>query len=508
MGKIYEQKVTDFSGGITDDPRSTKDNVALMVSNFDALLNSRRLIPYRDTEAGDEGSTTSKKQAFCIALRTGTTYSLYALGVGASAEAEIQYKNLTTGSANDLDDDDWTSTANNLAASGTTSFNLFVYYKKTGYIYGATSGTHVWRYDPSGGGAFVQTHQALTYTTISQGLVHSKDDILYIPYDNKVAKNDNGSWTTAALTLPSHLYITSIAEHGSYLAIACAPLSGFGSSRVFLWDRDSTLATLSESIDWGSGILQVLDEVDGVLIGINVDGEGTSRFNSRIVFRYLSVSNAIKFKEYVTGSASATLSIAKQRIDNRLYFLMSATVNGAIRSGLWSVGREQQSSPFTVVHELTQENDTALGGGALKGFYVHGDYRFISYVNNGGAYSLSKTNDTASYTATSIYEGKIFNGGDSSITKKLIGITVMFEYLPAAGSVTVKYRKDSETSYTPIGTQTADAELSASFVNIASSGANLPEFKEVTFRIESTGGAVITGYSFAYEAVEKRPYTV
>jgi len=504
MGKIIETRVVNFTGGITNDPRDNAEGVAQVVTNFDILTDTKRMMPYRDSEDGDGSASTSKKQNFAIALRTGTTYSLYALGVvSGTARAEVLYKDLTTGGSNDLDDNAWATPLNNQSSAGTTSFNLFVYYKKTGYIYGARAGSHIWRFSPSGA-AWVDDHQALSYTNIAQGLVHSKDDILYVPYDNKIAKNDNGSWNNTALTLPSHLYVTSICEYGNYLAIACAPLSGIGNSVVYLWDRDATLTTLSESIDWGEGVIKVLEELDGFLIGLSQAGGNSTRTKNRIIFRYYAGAGAVKIRELLS-TTSPNLLIAKQKVDHRIFFMMSATLNGSLREGVWSIGRE--NSRFVIAHERTPNNDTALGNGILQNFFFVGDYLFIAYVNNSSANALSKTNDSSSFTATSIYESVIFNGGDSSLAKDLVGVTITTEPLPAAGSVVVKYKKDAETSYTTILTHSTDDAISKSAINIESTGAALPKsYKEISFRIESTGGAVITGLSFKEEITGKRAY--
>ena len=426
----------------------------------------------------------------------------------------ISFKNLTTfktggkikyyfevPTENDLIDNLWINTSNYQSASGAINFNVFIYYARTGRIYALKASGAVLKYDPSGSVAIVEddTPSGLgTITNDAQGIVHSKDDILYIPYNNKIAKNDNGSWTADSLTLPTHLFVTSICEYGNYLAIACAPLSGVGKSIVYLWDRDATLTTLSDSIDWGDERLNVLNEVDGVLVGISYAPSNTTRFNSRVVFRYLSVSRAIKFKEFFTGSATGVVNQAKQLVNNRLYFPMLIYLNGANREGIWSVGRNKDGM-LNVIQERTSNNDTALVSTKnIVGFIVVGDFMFISYLDN-NTRAVSKTNDTASFTATSIYESKIFTGGDISLNKKLLGVTVMSEALPTAGQIVMKYKINAETSYTTILTEATDNSLSDSAINIESSGVNLPEFKEISFRIESTGNAVITGFSFKYE---------
>ena len=81
MGKIIETKITRFDGGMVNDPRDPSENTARVITNFDILTDAHRMTPYRSSESGDSAPTTSKKKNFCVALRTGTTYSLYALGV-------------------------------------------------------------------------------------------------------------------------------------------------------------------------------------------------------------------------------------------------------------------------------------------------------------------------------------------------------------------------------------------------------------------------------------------
>lgn len=495
MGKRVTTTVKVFSG-ITNDPRDPSEGAAQMITNFDIFTDPRRMIPVRDSEDGDSGSSTSQKQNFCVALRTGTTYRLYGLGVvSGDNRAEVLMKDLTTGLSSDLSDSGWLTPANNQSSSGSTNFNLFVYYARTGLIYGARAGSAIWAFDPSSSAAWADTSHSLSYTNIAQGLVHSKDDVLYIAYDNKIASNNNGSWTDTALTLPSHLVINSIEERGNFLFIACAPLSGIGKSVGFYWDRDSSLATLSESVDLGEGVVKVAAEVDGELITISLAGGNSTRIKHRIIFRTVNGSQAKKFRELLS-TTSPTLSIAKQKVDNRLYFLMTGTFAGAIREGLWAIGRITSTSPFAVSNERTPNNDTALGNGTLHNFIMVGDYTFISYTNNSNAKAVSKTNDQASYTATSIYEKKFIE--PIGETKNVIAETVLFEPLPAAGQVVLKTRKNEQTVWSTVQTFSTDNELMLEATRLAD-GTKFGDHVERDRRIESTGGAVITGLMFTEE---------
>ncbi len=500
MGKIIPTIINKFDGGIVNDPRDPREKVCRMCTNFDALTNPYKLTPYRTSEDGDSSSATSKKQNFQVALRTGTTYSLYALGVvSGTTRAEVLYKNLTTGAGNDMSDATWATPSNNQSSTGATAFDLFLYYRTAGLIIGARAGTNLWAFSPSGS-AWADSWQALSYTNLAQGLVHSKDDIAYFPYDNKIAKYDGSTFTATAITLPPHFYITSVCEYGNYLAIACAPLDAVNKSHVFLWDRDSTLVTLSESIDWGQGVLKILHEVGGLLVGITLNGGTSFLLKSRVIFKYYDGQGARDFMT-LEGTTVEQMPIAKQKIDNRLWFMMRISLAGSTRDGLWSIGRDQEGK-FSLFHERTPNGDTALTNPVYKNFTIAGDFVFQSYVEVAD-YVLYKTNDSEVYP-TAIYETVIKNAGDQSMKKDLIGLAVMHEALAVAGQAVVKYRKDGETSWTTLLTNTTDDSLSA---DIAGQATDMPKgYKEIQFRIESTGGAVITGLTFDEEITGGRSY--
>lgn len=492
--------IDKWNGGITNDPYDKDSTTCRITTGFDTITNGGLMTPYRSTESGDVNASTSKKKNFGIGLWTPTSaYRLFGLGVvSGTSRAEILMKDLTTGGSNDLSDTGWITPVNNSSSSGTAAFDLFIYYKQTGKFYGAQSGTHVWTFTPDGATAFDETHQALSYTNIGQGLIHSKDDILYIPYDNKIAKNNAGSWSPTALTLPNNLYITSICEYGNFLAIACAPLSGVGSSKVFLWDRDSSLATLSESIDWGQGNLKVLEEIDGYLVGVSMVGGiggGSASIQDRIVFKYYAGGGAVKFKELM-ATTSSRLPIAKQKSNSRLYFLASMVINGTRREGLWSVGRSSIGSPFAVVHEKTPNNDTALTSGVLYNFILVDDYMFLSYETS-GAIALAKTNDQATYSSTSIRETTInpkMGDADRNKIKQLKAVSLIYQPIPSGGQAVLKYKVDGG-SYSTIFTETTTNTVSTEISFESDKGRN------IEFRIESTGGVEIVEFRYKYDVL-------
>jgi len=390
--------INRFDGGIVNDPRDTTENTCRMATNFDIFTNPHKMTPYRSSEDGHGGASASDPRNFVVARR-GTTevHNVFAYSRATGSDVvHIQAKALTTGAGTDLDDNGWETFGNNEGTTTTRNPNCFVFYRKTSKIYGGHGGTAIWSFDATGVAAFNNTELSVTFTNMAQGLVHSKDDRLYIPYDNKIARNENGVWTIEALVLPAHFYITSICEMGNNIAIAMAPLSGAvaGQSRVFIWDRDVTLTTLSETVPWEEGQLQILEVIDGYLVGISISGNTATRHNVRVIFRFLDGNNimgyrAKKFMELVapTGQESAppnasgtgafALPIAKQMIDGRLHFLMQIYINGEQRDGVWSIGKV--GDRFALNHERTPNNDTALTSATLFNFFYVGDYLFITY---------------------------------------------------------------------------------------------------------------------------------
>lgn len=484
MGKILEQVISRFDKGIINDPRVSDIRYCQFMKNFDAFTFPHKLIPFRSSESAHAAPDGNGAQFvnFTTAI-VNSTLRLYALGVvtAGGARASISYKTDFTGTA-------WTSPAGNESSAGSRNEDFFIYYKN--YIYGARAGTNLWRHgDITGTPSWTDSWQTLTHTNMAQGLIHSQDDILYIPYDNKIATWDNTAFSATALTLPDNLVITSLAEYGNYLAIACRPLGQVGNSKVFLWNKTST--DVSEVIDWGEGNLQVLENLEGHLIGISLSSLFV--FNTKIIFRQYAGGTTQIFAQLdsTTPYVAGDLPLEKQKVNNYLYFLLTITLNGVKEQGLWKVGRSKGES-FSVVMDRTPNNDTALTSGTLEGFAIVGEYILIAYISNSD-YAISKTDDTNLHAHTAVYETVILNGGDSSKTKKLIGITIINEALTANSDITVKYKKDEETSFTTIlnydGTSSSSAnlnKLNRSAVNIESSGVNLPTYKEITFRVEIT----------------------
>lgn len=517
MAQIYQIKLNRFDGGMSDDPRQPISNMGSLIKHFDVFSNPYKLTPYRSTEAdtNDGSSPTGMKQYDVRDFQLGLDGKLYGLGrIAANNYPKIFSKaDPTTGN--------WTLPATAQATGSPVRINgCFIEWNGAFYFFSGTTNVSKWVLD----GTFTDTVATLgsAITSVAQGVVGS-DNNLYIFYNNKVVKiTPSGTVSDNVFTaIPSDMRITSVTRYGTYLAIGCAygtsaTTKPIGRSQVFIWDMVST-TTVSDVIDWGEGALRVLGNIEGRVCGVSDKYLSSSLGLTRgtMVVRLWAGGTPQVMKEVVANQTvtadTATITRFPSNVvvkNNKMYwvasvpFALSTSTESTYHLGIWVFGRKNINSNFTLSLDYIEEGvDTA--NFYINSFGAAGDYWFINHSADG---SITKTDDAGNYTFTSIYESQIFNGGDSSETKKLLGVTVFTAPMPAAGQIVLKYRKDEDTSFTTIFTHTTDNSISHSAINIESSGATLPEYKEIIFRIESVGGAEITGLKFKSEIIDKDLY--
>lgn len=332
-----------------------------------------------------------------------------------------------------------------------------------------------------------------TISSVAQGII-AKDDNLYLPYNNILVRvYPSGTVQDQAFKLPTNFKITSVDNFGNYLAIGCAPISTFnGISKVFLWNLTSP--DIQESIDWGEGEIRVVATIEGMIVGItdrylnNATGAGRG---SMIIQTYQGGTPQVVKEVFTEALSGKTMPLSKAIKNNRVFFpakIMTNSAGTTYDEGIWSFGRKNLNYPFTLTLDIIDENITTAG---IQSFGTAANYFFIAHSADG---SIDKTSATATYTFTSIYESQILNLDQPTLQKQLLTLSVYCASLPASSTITAKYRIDGATSWTTIGTITTTGLLKRDFVNIESTGADFASFIEAEFRIESVGGAEITGY--------------
>lgn len=511
MGKILDLKINRWDGGIEDSSRGPIRNGSAAISHFDIFSNPYKMSPQRGTSS--EASTVSVSDLKSYDLRhfkLGSNGKMYALGKNGSGFPQIMQKtDPTTGT--------WSAPATS-TGNATRITGLFIEWASAFWFLEGTTSLSKWAIGSTVTDAVATLGSNVT--TVAQGLIFGNN--MFFGYNNKVVKVDSSGSVTDNVTpaLPADMRITSLTQWGNYIMIGMAygtsaTASPTGRSKVFQWDGSSTTA-FNDIIDWGEGALMCLGTIEGRVVGVTNNAlETPSGLTSlavgkgSMVIRMWAGGTPQVYKELV-GTQSVTLGRMLNEVvikNNKMYWVASVPFEDSTSSeatyylGIWCFGRKNVNSEFALTLDYIDQNIGSTF--SIASFGTAGNFWFI---NGDGDGSISITNGTATYDSTSHCITMIINFDDSATTKKLKGITLYTAPLPSGASTEVRYRKDEETSYTSIFTNSTQNDIRHSAINIESSGAELPEFKEIQFKILSDGGAEITGFKIRAETIEDNIY--
>lgn len=497
MPQFVNTLINRFDGGISEDKRegwvgsggNFTTNKFSLTKHFDVFTYPKKLVPYHKT-------TTISGKTYDIVKFLYAGDVLYGFGVQVGQTRGVVYSkaSLVTGA--------WVVPSGGGDAVSVRVEDVFFYYKD--YIYWWAGGNKLLRYDTGVADSWA-IYQTIAYTTVAQPVLHPADDMAYFFEDNNVHRLDDTTFdsgtVTPVLVLPDDLKIVAACAYGNYLAIGCTSTQSYNKRNVvYLWDRDSSLATVTGIIDFGEGELKHLANLNNKLTAVMgfylySSTDGLSLDRPKVLIKQASGNFAVTLNKLdadddvtITNDLPRTTYVA----DNKLYFPATIPLDSDTRLGIWVVDEYGR-----VTLDFTQDGATSY-----EGIFRVGNAWFIAHSDDGSV----NTSDHAkgfSTTLSSIYESLIFSAGNPDVTKQLIGVAVTTEPLPTAGQIILKYRINEETSWTTILTETTNNSISHQAINIESSGAALPEFKEIQFQILSTGGAIVTGLEFKSEITNK-----
>ena len=300
----------------------------------------------------------------------------------------------------------------------------------------------------------------------------------------------------------SSTIIQSIVPWRDFLAIG-----GNAINRAFIniWDLASSNPT--ERVDVGSGNLRIVGNASDTLFCV-VDnflddavkstnkptfeikeyiGNGQVRTTHRIDIPATITSYDDNWERAVSGFKlrrnSETLFYAK---------LPNNTAGTTFDEGFWAVGNNSRGEL-----SLSLQIDTAgfdlpenVFGFAQQVFYIEKD---------GGIQKLSDS----TYSNTSLYRSLKMNEGNTDIGKKLHAVEVVTEPLDAGQTITGYLKTNNDASRIKIFEMTGTSEISYEAGHLFDE-TNFPEYKEIEFEIESTGGgAPILEFGYQYELLSK-----
>lgn len=526
-----------FGGGLAEDYVRGGTGECSICRQFDLLTYPYRLQPLRGMSATGEINNANFKIGNMIYDSTGKMFGIGVHYGGTPANGQL-LKKVAYGAT-----DYWKAFTNAQLTGAALSesaghYDFLVDYPETGNTRKIHwSSTNILACsDPDDASSATTT--ALTFSVIGQGYVHPKDKTLYFPYQTttatiigKITPNATpfSGLTNVALTVRSDTTYRPycLSHYGDYLAVplcrsnAAAGGGGVNTSIVGLWDRSNT-TLFSETIPWGDGLLKVLNNIDGTLIGISEGGGSstTRQDQDRIQIKIWDGGAEPTLIREIVGTRLTTTPPAlslNHRVNfvrnKRLYFSANI-VNGDTDInyyGLFSIGKNRYGQ-WTLNNERIMTNDGSETNTICAAMV--GDYLTSAYTTDGSTTpenaTVTKTingNVLASiYAATSSWESCLnpnMPEGDKRKRKQLMGVYVKTLPLPAAATVTVEYRVDADRndSWTTVISNTTDSSVSDE-KTVDNSGERFVDGYNYEFRVTSTGGGIITEIGYQYEILD------
>lgn len=477
-----EYTLNNFYGGMADSIREQSSFKFEVSKHFDIFSDPKRLIPYKTIGANNDGLTAGSEgnratNFITESSQTGSDTMLY--GFKAEGGGTNKPKLFLNSGANAV----WEALTN--AESANNSLDRMIFIKYKGKYYGRSSvGVRFWSYATSTNtytedatGATLATPNGTSYCN---AIIGKSNGYLYIPIANVLYYFDGTNWGTALLTIPSDENIIGLANYGSYLAVLTS------ASYIYIWDFAKALA--DEIIELEDGSYSVLGSTGGTLVAVGQ--KVTPSGSEMVVSQYAGGSAEVVFRKILPSTVSLVTGAVRQQF-GKVFFAVNDSATGRPYQGIWAVGRRKSGYPLavTIAFDYLEDGGTASN---IVNFDVGYNHAYISTAD----YKVHKLSLSAYATATPIsyMETTKYVAKDEA---KPRAVAVSYAYLPTAGSVKLYYKKDAETSWTLIFTDTTDNSVGHSTDTVeGTTTVPLPDYAEIQFRIESLGGAEITGFSF------------
>lgn len=366
-----------------------------------------------------------------------------------------------------------------------------------GYLFGIVNNRYLYRFD--GVTTFSMTFYDMTSISFfADAITHSKDGIMYYGGDNKVYGVDStGATGSLKLTLPNaNFRITSLCEQGNYINIV-----GFdtktGESASLLWDRDTSVVDLTESYSLGRDTVVHNTNLLGTTFVIQVRSNTTNTTFAEkpvLVVKYLNGSTFQTLYEFPVTSLPVVGNMigAKYTSLDRFYFTAKVQFDGesASRNVCFALDYKGRLT-------IAQNIDIDTGTNAVTGVLRNGEGFWFGAGSDGG------WNTTSTYTTVASVETNDIRAEDLSKNLDFIGGTVTCEPMPASAQILVKMRKNEETTWTTVETlsETSRAKFSITPIKVKNALNGLNNARQVRIRLESTVGAVITGFQALFNQV-------
>lgn len=367
-----------------------------------------------------------------------------------------------------------------------------------GYLFGIQSSRYLYRLSLPTTFSLMFYDCGAIANGFADGIVHSKDGILYFATDNKIHKVDStGATGSLALTLPNaNFRITSICEQGVYVNIVGYDVKS-GESSSLLWDRDTSVVDFTESYALGRDYVIHNVTLLGTTFFIQVRQDtSNSNFQEKpvLIIKYLNGAVPSTLYEFPVTSLAAigNLINCKYTALDRFYFTASVKFDGESAASNICFCIDAKGR-LTIAQNLGIDTGTV----AITGILRDGEAFWFGGGSDGA------WNTSTSYTTVASYETNDIRSDDMFMNLDFQTAVITCEPLPASGQIILKARKNEETTFTTIGTysETSRTKFKVNGLKAKNALVGLDRAKLARLRLESTVGAVITGFQAIFKEV-------
>ncbi len=476
MPTIYS--ALKFNKGMT--PKVYDKDSATRIEHFDTITEVLR--PFR-TLNPDTNNTGQAMSVLALKKFAMLDDRLYAVGQDASTPANgATYRWDTTNF-------DWRDKWG-FGVASTTNDMLFTH---KGVLFGLRNSRYL--YSMTTGQVFTDVQDLSAFANgFCDAIIHSKDGCAYFATDNKIHKLSTSADGTAgtgyslALTLPnSNFFVRSLAEQGNYINIAGYDIKT-GQSWSLIWDRDTSVVDLTESIHLGSEKVYHNATLNGQTFFVQLrEDMSNSPYVEKpvLVIKYMNGNLAETLYEFPVSTFDPAKMGGKYVASNRLYFSALVKFDGeeSARHVLFCLDYKGR---LTIAQNMSGNAGTAR----VSGVFQQGESFWVC-AGADGSWSTATT-----YATTAYFETNDIRSDNLSENIAFETAFISCEPLPSGATVTLLGRINEQTTFTTIKTFSTDGhmKLKCSALEAVNALNGLSDARQVRLRLESSGGAVINGF--------------
>lgn len=267
---------------------------------------------------------------------------------------------------------------------------------------------------------------------------------------------DGVTWDDDTLVLPLGERVKCLEVYGDYLAIGCwrgTNIYDNNEAHIYLWDGTSSVynhkITLQES-----GVHSLLNTQYGLLISAGIKGN-LYMYNSGGLSQLKQLPGVTKNGTTYVENYPGAITMYKGL---PLIGAAGAGDDTTAYKGVFSWGSINKNYPATLNYDYLISTGTKTGTTCLVSAVtaVSDQELFIGW-RDGANYGIDKVH-TSNKVASATYESLWFDGRIPFQTKDFKAFLLTFNDLATGESITLKYRKDTQSAWTTIGavTRTSD----------------------------------------------------